>query len=66
MTAVQIIEEQIKRLTPAELHEFRHWFLDWDSDEWDRQIEQDAWAGKLDALAAEALAEYNAGKAREI
>ena len=34
---------------------------DIDAAAWDAQIEADAAAGKLDALAAEALAEYNAG-----
>jgi len=38
---------------PAQLAEF-------DSDIWDAQIESDAAAGKLDALAEEALAEYAA------
>jgi hypothetical protein len=33
---------------------------------WDVQIEADAGAGKLDALAAEALAEYHTGKARQL
>ena len=32
---------------------------------WDAQIEADASAGKLDGLAAEALAEYRSGKVRE-
>lgn len=30
---------------------------------WDKQIENDAQVGKLDALAAEALLEYHSGKA---
>ncbi|MEI6415844.1 MAG: DUF2442 domain-containing protein [Pseudomonadota bacterium] len=34
-------------------------------EEWDERIEADARAGKFDALAAEALAEYHAGQARE-
>jgi hypothetical protein len=33
---------------------------------WDEQIEADAKAGKLDRLLAEALADYKAGKAREL
>lgn len=37
-----------------------------DGDAWDRQIEEDAAAGKLDALAAEALAEYEAGRTSEL
>ena len=66
MTTIQYLEEQVKQLTLLERQEFRKWFLEWDTDGWDYQIEQDAQAGKLDAFAAEALAEYNAGKATEI
>lgn len=66
MTKVERLEQQIKLLSPEDLGELRRWFLEWDSDEWDRQIEGDAKAGKLDALAAAALAEYHGGKATEI
>ena len=66
MTAVEAIEKEIKKLSPDELAELRLWFSEFDADSWDAQIERDAAAGKLDALAAEALAEYEAGKAREI
>ncbi|ESQ15050.1 MAG: hypothetical protein N838_33045 [Thiohalocapsa sp. PB-PSB1] len=66
MTTIEILEEQVKSLSEDDLTEFRRWFLDWDNDEWDRQIERDATAGKLDALASAALAEYNAGQPREI
>ena len=66
MTTIERLEEQVKSLSEDDLAEFRRWFLDWDNNEWDRQIERDAKAGKLDALASAALAEYKAGKAREI
>ncbi len=66
MTAVDVAEKQIKKLSSEELEEFRGWFAKYDSDVWDEQIEADAAAGKLDALANEALAEYHTGKAREI
>ena len=66
MTTIERLEEEVKLLSPDDLSEFRRWFLEWDSDEWDRQIEKDAQAGKLDALASAALAEYEAGQAREL
>ncbi len=66
MTAVKTIEQEIKKLSPKELAEFRRWFTEFEVDAWDAQIEIDAAAGKLDALAADALAEYKAGKAPEI
>ena len=66
MTTVETIEKAIAQLPPEELAKFRRWFLEFDADAWDAQIEADAAAGKFDALAEEALAEYRAGKAREI
>ncbi len=66
MTTVEAIKQEIETLSPKELAKLRLWFAEFDSDAWDAQIEADAAAGKLDALAAEALAEYKAGKAREI
>ncbi|MBV5273739.1 MAG: hypothetical protein JZU52_08880 [Lamprocystis purpurea] len=66
MTVLERIEAQVQALSEVELYEFRRWFQEWDADAWDRQIEADAQAGKLDALAAEALAEYRSGPVREI
>ena len=66
MTNVEAVEKEIERFTPTELAKFRRWYANFDADAWDEQIEADAASGKLDALAEEALAEYEAGKAREI
>ncbi|MDA3886843.1 MAG: hypothetical protein PF638_14730 [Candidatus Delongbacteria bacterium] len=66
MTTVQIVENEIEKLSPAELSEFRLWFAEYDSDVWDMQIEADAASGKLDAFAKEAIDEYKSGKVREI
>jgi len=40
--------------------------LELDHQLWDKQIEADVAAGKLDRLIAEARADFKAGKAREI
>ena len=66
MGNVKSIEKAVESLPPSELAEFRRWFADFDANAWDEQIEQDAAAGKLDALAAEALADYRAGSVREL
>jgi hypothetical protein len=66
MTKVEKIEQDIRKLDRKELLAFRRWFREYDSDEWDRQIEEDVRAGKLDKLAEEALAEHHAGKSKEI
>ena len=66
MPNVKSIEKAVESLPPSELAEFRRWFSEFDGAAWDRQIEQDAASGKLDALASEALADYNSGSAQEL
>jgi hypothetical protein len=65
MSSIQAIEQAVQQLPAHELAEFRRWFVQFDEAIWDAQIEADAGTGKLDALAAEALAEYHNGAARE-
>lgn len=66
MSEVEQLEERIANLAPRDLAQFRAWFLEFDARVWDQQIEADAKAGKLDDLIGEALADYKAGKARDI
>ncbi len=66
MATIQDIELAVQQLPKQELAEFRRWFAQFDESAWDAQIEADAGVGKLDALAAEALAEYHNGSAREL
>jgi hypothetical protein len=58
------IEKAIEQLTPCELARFRAWFEAFDASQFDAAIERDAQAGKLDALAEEALAAHRAGIGR--
>ncbi|CAN5907129.1 hypothetical protein BH23GEM7_BH23GEM7_02210 [soil metagenome] len=66
MSTVNEIERAIRGLSRAELSEFRAWFLEFDAEAWDRQFEQDVAAGRLDALAAAALADLRAGRTRPL
>ncbi|WP_293374510.1 hypothetical protein [Nevskia sp.] len=66
MSAVETIENAVRNLPPADLALFRRWFEAFDAAAWDRQIEADVLAGKLDALADEALTEHRDGTSREI
>jgi len=66
MSELEELEQRIRKLPPNELAKFRAWFIEFDHLLWDRQIEADSRAGKLDKLAAEAVADYKAGKAREV
>lgn len=38
------------------------WFLRFDGDRWDEQIEKDASSGKLDSLAQAALRKFRSGQ----
>ena len=66
MSKVENIEQEVKARTPTELAAFRKWFLEFDAQVWDRQIEEDVRQGKLDKLAEEALAAHRAGKSKEL
>jgi hypothetical protein len=62
MGKIEKIEQEVQALSPEELAQFRAWFLEYDWTAWDRQIEGDAQAGRLDDLAAKALRDHAAGK----
>jgi hypothetical protein len=47
-TTLHELEQAIAKLTPAELSEFCQWFLRFDGERWDEQIEKDATSGKLE------------------
>lgn len=66
MTKVQLLEEEIKRLTQEEMAQLRDWLLGRDADQWDREIERDANSGKLDKAFEQSLADHRAGKSREL
>ena len=63
---VEDIEKAITQLLPEQLRQFRAWYEKFDSDAWDKQIEEDAASGKLDALAEAAIADHRAGKSKKL
>ena len=66
MSTIEKIEAEALKLSPEELSELMERLLVLDEDRWDKQIEEDVAAGKLDALGEKALAEYDAGNCRQI
>ncbi len=66
MSKLEQIEKAVAELTPEELASFAEWFAELQADRWDRQIEEDAKAGRLDRLIADAKAEIAAGKVRPL
>lgn len=56
----------MSKLSPQELVHFRAWYAEFDADAWDRQLEQDAASGNLDALAQCALHAHTSGQTKPL
>ena len=46
--SIEELQEVVSHLSPEELSRFSVWFQEFAADEWDRQIEADVAAGRLD------------------
>ena len=66
MTRLEQIEREVANLAPEELAAFRAWFAEYDWKIWDRELEHDVAAGKLDRFADEALEEYEQGETTKL
>lgn len=66
MTKLEKIEQDIAALSKADLNRLPRWLDEFNADLWDRQIESDAEAGKLDKLILAAKAQAEAGKVRPL
>ena len=66
MSTVQEIETAIQKLKPQEIHEVADWLQELREELWDKQIEADARAGKLDKLMEEAREDYRAGRTKPL
>ncbi len=66
MSTIQEIEQAIRNLGPRELAALRNWFAAFDSEFWDRQMEQDVAAGRLDWLKEEAVRDLSEGRCTDL
>ena len=66
MSSVADIQEAILSLPAEEYAQLREWFTDLDWAKWDREIEADDEAGRLDFLVAAALEAKEKGTLQEI
>ena len=66
MTRLEDIEQAIAQLSQEDLAKLRAWFEEFDARVLDEKIERDVDAGKLDGLAAEALADHKAGRTSDL
>ncbi len=66
MSELEQLEKRIEGLPPEQFVKFREWFIEFDHLAWDKQIEADAKAGKLDKLMEEAKQDYLAGRCKPL
>ena len=66
MSTVTEIESALRQLPEKAAWEVAGWLQKYLADKWDRQIDDDIAAGKLDKLADQALADYRAGNVKPL
>jgi len=66
MIRLEEIEEAVASLEDGEYGRFRNWFLKRDWERWDREIEEDTKAGKLDFLLREAAEAKQRNRLRDL
>lgn len=66
MLTLEQIEAAILKLPPDEFQILMEWFFNLDYQRWDEQLEKDISEGKLEALAQEAISDFEAGHYRAI
>ena len=66
MTRLRKLKTAVAALPQEEYRLFREWFLSQDWDRWDREIEADSKAGKLDFLLREAAEAKKCNRLRPI
>jgi hypothetical protein len=59
---LELLEHEVAERTTPDLIRLRQWFTRCNAAQWDRQIDEDAAAGKLEALADRALSLHRDGK----
>jgi hypothetical protein len=65
MSTVQEIKQAIEQLPKQDFWDLSEWVIHRREDDWDRQMDEDAAAGRLDFLLAEAEAARKAGTLRD-
>ncbi|TAH51561.1 MAG: hypothetical protein EYC68_09325 [Chloroflexota bacterium] len=66
MMNVKEIESAIAELDQEAVWELAKWFEEFQAELWDKEIEEDILAGRLDALADEALRDLDEGRVTDL
>jgi hypothetical protein len=63
---VEDLEGKIKALSSREFQELRAWLAEYDAEIWARQFHADALAGRLNAVADQALKDFSEGRSTDL
>ncbi|AVH70792.1 hypothetical protein [Nostoc sp. 'Lobaria pulmonaria (5183) cyanobiont'] len=66
MSTLKEVKLAVSQLSPEDLAAFRAWFAEFDTAVWDKQIEKDVVAGRLDVLAEKALKHLREGRCTDL
>ncbi len=64
--SIEQIEQAIEKFSRDELAAFRKWFLEFDQEAWDKEIEQDIAAGRFEAVLREVDDDIKAGRVTDL
>lgn len=60
--SVTELQAAVSQLSAEELDRFSEWFEEFVADQWDRRIESDILAGRLDQVGSQADEDFEAGR----
>ena len=66
MSTLVEIEAAIERLPNMDFRQLHEWIADRDQQLWDKKLEADVAAGRLDRFAQEAIADFQAGRFKDL
>lgn len=64
--SVEELESAIAKLPPEQFARLATWFAEFQAEQWDRQIEQDCRAGKLDSIIQRVRDDIAVGRSKPL
>ena len=66
MTAIEELEAAVINLPADKLFQFSQWFEEFMAEQWDKKIEADILAGRLDKIAQQVDKDFEAGRVQPL
>ena len=66
MSTIEEIKDAVTHLPESEFSRFRKWFDDYEEKLWNKEIEKDLKAGKLESAKQKALKDFNEGRSKPL